>query len=84
MQEWINTISVDLQYISQVCFITILVFHAIAMVFKVLGLPKNNYLYLMQNLIDEFYTIIAVSFLLDGEIIMDLLRREEINASSLV
>ena len=38
----------------------------------------------MQNIIDQLYTIIAASFLLDANILIDLLKGEYINVLNLV
>lgn len=47
LEEWISSTCKDLQHISQACFVIIFLFHFIAMVFKVLGLPNNQYEALM-------------------------------------
>ena len=43
LEEWIGSTCKDLQHISEACFVIIFLFHFIAMVFKVLGLPNNKY-----------------------------------------
>lgn len=54
------------------------------MVFKVLGLPNNEYEALMTNILDTLHLLLVCNFLLDAKILVELLKGEYLRAVTLV
>lgn len=76
LEEWIGKISKDLKHISQACFGFLLLFHAFAMAFVVIGLPSGQHRELVLFIVTLLHTLIVSHCLLDASILVDTLKAD--------
>jgi len=62
----------------------IICFHVIALIFKIMGLPANNYDILLNIIIESAYILLLMNLLLNTSMMFDLLQGEYLNALNLV
>jgi hypothetical protein len=60
--------------ITTAVFTFIFLFHSLAIIYKIRGLPKGQFTLIASNLIENIQTILCIQLLLDGDLLKDLLR----------
>lgn len=84
IEAWINSTTRLMQKIGTGIIIFVLIFHVLAFIFKIKGLPPNHLLPLAQTILQTCQTLLCIFLFVDSSLIKDVLRGAYLKVANLL